>query len=103
MPVICMYWSLSMTQRYVDSIALFPILFSHAHILTYTPPPQIWKTDEKDSHTPNFNSTVVKHVKGEYEKIVIKLMDEDTCTFYFISHTPYARMHARTYAHTYII
>lgn len=39
---------------------------------------QIWKTDEKDGSSPDWDSTVVKHIKGEYEKITLKLMDEDT-------------------------
>lgn len=41
---------------------------------------EVWKTDESDSSSPSWDSTVTKHVKGEYEKLIFKLMDEDTCT-----------------------
>lgn len=38
---------------------------------------QIWKTDEKDSSNPEWDSTVEKHVKGKYTDLIFSLMDEE--------------------------
>lgn len=48
---------------------------------------QIWKTDEKDGFSPNWDSTVTKHLKGDFEKVVLRLMDEDTCTWTHVWNT----------------
>lgn len=57
--------------------------FTHAsdlYIQVLVDDNDIWRTDDKDGFSPNWDSTVVKHIKGEYEAITFKLMDEDTCT-----------------------
>lgn len=41
----------------------------------------VWRTDDKDGFSPNWDETCVKHLKGTFEKVVLKLMDEDTCMY----------------------
>ncbi|CAN8070793.1 unnamed protein product [Agarophyton chilense] len=52
---------------------------SDLYIKVFVDDNDIWSTDEKDGFSPDWDSTVEKHIKGDYEKIVLKLMDEDTC------------------------
>lgn len=45
---------------------------------------QIWRTDDKDGFSPDWDSTCTKHLKGDYERVILKLMDEDTCKLFLL-------------------
>lgn len=33
-----------------------------------------------------YRSSIVKHIKGDYDKLIFQLLDEDTCTWLYSSH-----------------
>ncbi len=53
-------------------------LYIEVHAVNGEKKRKMWKTDESDSSKPQWDSTVTKHIKGEYEKLVLSLLDEDT-------------------------
>eukprot|EP00177_Eucheuma_denticulatum_P002441 GFKZ01004388.1.p2 GENE.GFKZ01004388.1~~GFKZ01004388.1.p2 ORF type:complete len:133 (+),score=32.25 GFKZ01004388.1:358-756(+) len=55
--------------------------FNHSsdlYIQVFIDDNDVWRTDDKDGFSPDWDSTIVKHIKGDYQTITLKLMDEDT-------------------------